>query len=146
MNVVFLDIDGVLNSSASLSDGVHIVPDKVIMLRRLCTQVKAKIVISSSWRIAHSLQEIRTVLRAAGLYGIEVIGVTPISGDGFRGKEIESWLANNDYVSQYVIIDDDSDFMEYQKPRFVQTNDATGLTYREIDIATDLFVKPDERG
>lgn len=52
----------------------------------------------------------------------ELIDVTPYLHLKIRGEEIQYWLDNNQ-VERYVIIDDDTDFLEEQKAFFVQTSD-----------------------
>ena len=44
--VLFLDIDGVLNTIASMAEGVELVPEKVIHIRDICEATQSKIVIS----------------------------------------------------------------------------------------------------
>jgi hypothetical protein len=60
----------------------------------------------------------------------EVIGITPnlTYGRGFsdhtpRGVEIQQWLDEHPDVTNYVILDDDSDMLEHQMKNFVVTFD-----------------------
>ena len=55
----------------------------------------------------------------------EVIDITTNNPkfDFHRGKEIDLYLSEHPKVSKYVIIDDDTDMMEYQMPFFVRTSD-----------------------
>ena len=136
MNIIFLDIDGVLNNNASIAMGIHMVPEKVIMLNELCKKVKASIVITSTWRKLYDLPTLKAILQETGLRTAKIIGITGRSKNGFRGGEVEAWVA--DYVKEkgkhpkYVIIDDDSDFFDYQKQRsFVQT---TMMHSKEFEI------------
>jgi hypothetical protein len=130
--VLFLDIDGVLNSSRSCYafDGFphgfdaknmakfdHVA---VALIRRLCEETGASICLSSSWRIIHSVHEC-----ANGL-GLPIFDRTP-SLNGTRGKEIAAWLADHQKVSKYAIVDDDSDMLPEQKRYFVKTNHYDGL-------------------
>lgn len=103
MNVIFLDIDGVLNSEAFLRalDVQHqqctdetlclcyqlenqIDAEAVARLNRLITGAGAKIVISSSWRLLLDPPELQRVLKGHGLCG-EIIGETP---DGPNDPEL----------------------------------------------------------
>lgn len=132
MRVVFLDIDGVLNNIASAAEGVDIIPEKVILVRQLCKATDAHIVISSTWRIIHSLEFLREMLYRTGLkcgskYG-QVIDVTPDSTKGHRGTEIQQWLDEHPEVTDFVILDDDSDMLDHQLPFFIKTNFECGLT------------------
>lgn len=93
MKVIFLDIDGVLNTATTLPlkenlirlDGIVVgfnVLDKnaITQLNRVTDETEAKIVISSSWRIGCSTPEkfavLKKYLREQGVTG-EVIGRTP---------------------------------------------------------------------
>ena len=44
-----------------------------------------------------------------------------------RGLEILSWLENNPHVKNYVILDDDSDMLYWQRKNFVKTNTEFGI-------------------
>jgi hypothetical protein len=131
--VLFLDIDGVLNSRRTVVafkgyphgfDGYD--RDRfdwvaVALISRLCEETGASIVLSSSWRIIHSVQEC-----ANGL-DLPIFDRTP-SLDGIRGMEINAWLAEHPEVTDYAIVDDNSDMLESQKSRFVQTDELVGLS------------------
>ena len=140
MNLIFLDIDGVLNTAASLAEGIHICPDKVILIRNLCIELDCQVVISSSWRVIHTLTEIKELMYRTGFSCIHrIIDGTPITRRhdldfiGFdRGYEVEKWLCSKAEGYNYVIIDDIDEFLPYQKSRFVKTNEHTGITSDDI--------------
>ena len=74
MEVIFLDIDGVLNCKATVNprDFPYIVDKKLLgRLRRLLERSKAKVVLSSTWRYD------RAGLFAAKYWGVPFIDVTP---------------------------------------------------------------------
>ena len=141
MKIVFLDIDGVLNNVASAAEGVDIIPEKVILVRRLCEITGAEIVISSSWRIMYDLAHIRDVLYHTGLKQVQVIDETPRlnSIGSTRGHEIQKWLDEHPEVTEYVIFDDDSDMLPDQKLNFIKTENFVGLTYKEFDEALSIL-------
>jgi len=146
MNIIFLDIDGVLNSklwydsklckSFGTSVKRYFDPNCIQLLNDLIDKSSAKIVISSSWRILRTLQELQDIFISVGFEGT-IIGRTPISysydinNSISRGLEIQEWL--NDFkikiqVSiKYAIIDDEDGFLENQKIYFFQTSPITGL-------------------
>lgn len=138
MNIIFLDIDGVLNCQLFYTqrDNKHnqICSERVGWLNELCEKHNISVVISSTWR--HSgLEYCRKELKKAGAT-FDIIDVTPSSDHGFRGLEIKSWIEANakllgkpyyDYKT-YVIIDDDSDMLLWQKEHFFQTDTYSGLT------------------
>lgn len=131
MKIIFLDIDGVLNHHASLAEGIHLVNSKCALLRHVCKVTDAKIVVSSTWRLG--MVDINAfnqmVWRCGGPYRA-IIAYTPhiATAGSMRGQEIEEWLLHNDNIHNYVIVDDDSDMLDYQKRYFVQTDMRTGLT------------------
>lgn len=148
--LLFLDIDGVLNNDASLAEGIHLINDKLVMLRVFCEEVDCEIVISSTWRILHSLQEMKEILYRAGFCcRTRIIDVTPrtrqsdpdfLKKGWARGYEIEKWLQEQNEDYNYVILDDTSDMLDYQKSRFVHVDGAIGLTTRNINEMREIFL------
>lgn len=149
MKVLFLDIDGVLNSEdwalAKYKAGVtgalqkEFDTDAVKRLNTIVEKTGAKIVISSSWRIAHSLEYIFNMMKKFGFVG-EVIDRTP-SVRGFkyaRGFQIQEWLDEHPEVTHFAILDDDSD-MEHLKPKLVQTSWSKGLLDEHIEKVAEHF-------
>jgi hypothetical protein len=140
MKVIFLDIDGVLNSSETMKEGVYLDNKKVLLLNEVITETDAKVVISSSWRIGQTVKEIKTFLKLAGLRRHpNIIGFTPNLKTGFRGDEVESWLQKHKEVTQYVIVDDGSDFLDHQKDYLVQTEWDVGLNWFFADQMRDIL-------
>lgn len=131
MKILFLDIDGVLNSRETLKCGTRsgsimgIDPYMRILLDRIVQATDAKVVISSSWRLVPKwLQEIRDV-------GIEFISRTPYLESKKRGEEIQQWLDEHPEVENYAILDDDSDMLPGQ--HFFKTSFEVGLTQEIAD-------------
>jgi len=156
MRIIFLDIDGVLNSAAFAHEhtehwerlaGSAVDPVACQRLNRLIAATNVKVVISSSWRILLSIVEIERILRAGGC-DFEIIGVTPRLGTR-RGNEIQRWLnecekSGNWRVESFVIFDDDAD-MEHLLPRLVQTDWDFGLQDVHVDRAIAIL-KPKVSG
>lgn len=120
MNIIFLDIDGVLNLYCESRDeyGCTFHQQFVNNLKTIIDQTNAKIVISSTWR--HSGFEImQEMWKYRNLPG-EVISITPYLQNKKRGEEIKKWLDSNT-IENYVIIDDDIDFLNSQLNYFVRT-------------------------
>ena len=132
--IIFLDIDGVLNSQNTfrdnheyrkffvkyMNDGVNdkiiykmldIDLDKVFMIRDICNLTGAKVVISSTWRRSRYYPLIEERLTSLG---IPIVGVTPFISNN-RGDEIRKYLEDNK-VDNFVILDDDifRDFNELE--------------------------------
>lgn len=120
MNIIFLDIDGVMNmygasSRTFMKDyGQHIEPHLVNRLNYICENVKdLKIVISSAWK--NDMEDLQKQLEEQGFkYWQLIIGKTihPIKlaynglGYQFRGEQIKEWLDRNK-VTKYLVIDDE---------------------------------------
>lgn len=142
--VIFLDIDGVLVTHRwwSLRHSVSSIIEKgefdpVVQSdfeNWLLKHPDVNIVLSSSWRLLDN-NPYSIPFGWASRIGKEspfivsrIIGITPIL-DKPRGEEIKAWMNNHGSdLTHYVIIDDDSDMLEDQKPNFVKTGFAYGLT------------------
>jgi hypothetical protein len=158
MKVIFLDIDGVLNSQVWMmtqpptTNFLRAVdPSAVKLLYDLISRSGAVIVVSSTWRILNSLSNIRSILIEAGYPSpCPIIGKTPrLAGtvtrpfDGHkigdrlvRGHEIQNWLEKQPAgsVESFVILDDDSD-MAHLMPKLVNTSFETGLQPEHVERA-----------
>ena len=62
MKVIFLDIDGVLNSDASLMVDDRVEGDLILNLKYIVDKTDAKIILSSSWRLYFKLLKINLKL------------------------------------------------------------------------------------
>lgn len=131
MKIIFLDIDGVLNSHGWVHQhGDHtwlsmLDPDRIELLNQITKRTGAKLVISSSWRIFHGHTPLALLLQQAGVEG-EVYDVTP-TGHGLRGREIQAWLDAQPEQPEAIVILDDCKDMGHLMDRLVQTNGAKGL-------------------
>lgn len=145
--IIFLDIDGVLNSQSYYEsdrykeketdnrfdyDLEEIDERAVSYLSDLIKETNADIVVSSTWRNRYSVEEFQKLLEAKGLVG-KVIGKTPRCGeDCIRGNEILKWMKTNikDYsdFNCYVILDDDSDMLYWQRNNLIVVDGSVGLT------------------
>ena len=160
--VIFLDVDGVLNSHdyvANRRDYVEeggrigIDPQAVTRLNRLVYETSAEVVISSTWRMNHTRAEMAALLEAKGFVGV-VRGMTPehvertkgaLYTADRRGNEIHAWLhAAPQYgidVEAFVILDDDSD-MAHLADRHIKTSFDHGLTEADVERAIVLMRTP----
>ena len=153
MKIIFLDIDGVLNSAdffkkkheeTGLTQGgarvESIDPDALRLLERILEETDARIVVSSSWRIGRETVEIKKILRLAGFrHWDKIIDRTPSAGSlsEQRGEEIGMWLDEyNEDVETFIILDDGSD-MGALLDHLVKTNWEYGLSEYEVKIAIE---------
>lgn len=124
MKVLFLDVDGVLNSATWFASQppmavTEVDATAVRRIQRIVAQTGAKVVLSSSWR--HQ-PELVAQLRAAG---VPIDDMTPRSEN--RGDEIRAWLLGHPEVTTFAILDDDADAGDYAPERFVRTYWRTGM-------------------
>lgn len=136
-NIIFLDIDGVLNMFGASSRtfmkpyGQHIEPHLTQRLNYICENINnLGIVISSSWR--SDMDDLQKQLEEQGFkYWNKVIGKTPkpyrehldydkpakiLLSD--RGEQINNWLeCHNDFTGKYLVIDDEICDIEPYIPR-----------------------------
>ena len=147
MRVIFLDIDGVLNSSRTAVAFQKewqrkFDPVAVQMLYRVALNAGAQLVISSTWRlfddwrslITGSLVEAGWPLDSAiTLYSRTTTDSfnTPYGMERSRGDEIAEWLNKHPDVIDYIILDDDNDMLDSQLSRFIQCDSNVGFGWEQ---------------
>ena len=150
MRLLFLDIDGVLNSSRFFAEvkpnppfGLQAIdPQAVERLNRIFDATLANVVVSSSWRLYMDPLILTWTLQQAGVKG-RIVGFTP-SEHTSRGKEIDAWLTEyaqsptEGAIDAFVILDDDGD-IEPHLNRFVRTDWNEGLTDEHVARAIALL-------
>ncbi len=119
MKVLFLDIDGVLNSKEydaerDFDNRQNIDKTRLVLVKELVDKTHAKIVLSSSWRIHWDKDERKCdetgieLNEIFGEYGLKIFDKTPTLNRFDRADEIQAWLsAYGDRVESFVIIDDE---------------------------------------
>jgi len=161
--ILFLDIDGVLNTGWWYTQldrnppkdkyGYAFDPRSVANLKKILDETGAEIVVSSSWK-SFGLSELEKMWQNRELPG-KLIGVTPNSVSDemlfsadldhikifpIRGMEIKEWLDKHVIeVSRYVIIDDMDNFLPEQKSHFVLTDPEVGITDEDADKAIKIL-------
>lgn len=165
MKIIFLDIDGVLNSETSCkergkihyNDNPH--PMHIKWLNYIVEKTNAYVVISSTWRRSTSSGMIGRLLFAYGFKG-KVIDKTPCF-ESYRGTEIKAWIlehldkekkyADSNWhiykgdIESFVILDDDSD-MGSLMPHLVQTHERKGLLKKHAIEAIKVLNKKWDKG
>lgn len=151
---IFLDFDGVVTT---LKSNWTLDKKKMEMVKRICDETGAKIVISSSWRrytLADTIEAITTHQIERGhepfLMPEYIVGVTArMYSFKFglreehhhvcRGVEIDRWLWEHPEVVNYVILDDDSDMLLSQKKNFIKTHPYRGISKRDVEKAIKIL-------
>ncbi|HEU4408280.1 MAG TPA: HAD domain-containing protein [Polyangiaceae bacterium] len=155
--VLFVDFDGVLVHDNYVSESAGLVwseldmdPAAVARLDELCWRAGAAVVISSSWRRNHGLDDLRGMLARRGFRGA-VVGVTPSlrpDAEGqrlARGHEIQAWLDEHPEVRDFVILDGDDD-LAHLGPFHVRTSTELGLLAEHVEAALAAFAAGACRG
>lgn len=173
--LLFLDIDGVVNTvkifkqklrdSMYPKDGYwfdlgyphtkHVSNiQALVWVEKLCKEYDLEIVISSSWAIGHTLDEIKECLYNSGLdKNISIIGMCE-HNVYLRGQAIESFFYDKDYNVEdcvIVVLDDDSDMcgIKHNFDKYlVQTNTYVGFCITDYEKACNLIeeqIKDEER-
>lgn len=164
MNIIFLDVDGVLNSKAyfetvkeknlmyaALDEG------KIPLLKRIVKDNKAAIVLSSTWKTLNNPKEPEAykmwsyLLSTLAKYDIEIISTTPNLAKK-RPEEIKAWL--DDWTGEkikWISIEDDYSEKDYaacgigghliQTVFFTDKVSEGGLQEKHVGIARQLFLK-----
>ena len=152
MKVLFLDIDGVLNSTAYRTEkllndrdySVLIEPQKVANLRKIVDVTGAQIVLSSSWNKFWDYDPVdnagKRINNALTAYGLRIMDKTPWSRDSSRGEQIDAWLRANNHVEQYVILDDNDYCWNCRhRAHWVKTDSAIGLDEAAVAKAINVL-------
>jgi hypothetical protein len=135
MNVIFTDIDGVFNTInrnqwSSLS---------VALYDDLCQEFNLKPVITSTWRVKHSIKELERIFQHYGIF-TDIYDFTPIINSEGRGGEIENWLKENQ-CDNYLILDDNiRDIESYGLKNIVKCRSWIGFTKEEYDICRNILL------
>lgn len=140
IKVIFLDVDGVLNSkqdgnSLQLRTDLHLQ-----LLREIVSATGAKIVLSSSWRAGFAKAR-NTLSNRLRKYGLEIMDSTPVlPGLTCRGDEKRQWLNDSGQsVERFVILDDDDDMAEFTDTNLVQTDPDIGLQEKDAVKSIELL-------
>lgn len=99
MNVIFTDIDGVLQINNPKKWNKKCCK----LYSDICNELDLKAVITSTWRVQYKLRELQEIFYSQGI-DVEIVGTTDVLGIE-RGEEIAMWLSDN-MISNYVVIDD----------------------------------------
>lgn len=168
MKVIFLDMDGVVNTANkdrySLAfkltydyDGYKDIFKfdpriliNFIKLLRFCKKNEIGICITSTWRIGTSIEGwnefiYRHLSKSLDMKEDDkiVIGLTNREHNGIRGLQIMDWLNSTKGVSDYLIVDDEiSDIKDYfPSENILKTHSQSGLTEEKLKRIFSFFIR-----
>ena len=151
MKVIFLDIDGVVNcmyTKQRLRGIIFVDPRKIQLVKGIVDATGALIVLTSTWRSgwydidnhvnSQNATDFISLRDEFNKVGLDFFDKTERSNDGYRGKEISMWLENHPEVTNYVIIDDDTDIKPHGL-KFIQTSWQKGICQKHVIKAIKIL-------
>ncbi len=161
-NVIFLDIDGVLNSNfwnenneREISNGILVDKEKVKLLGALVKSTESKLILHSGWRFWFDADlkplrvEAEKFLELLSSEGLSLDGVTPdLTTEEIRetkkfslvkANEILLWLSKHDNVQNWVVLDDLDLHNEVIEKSQIKTDPTLGLTSEDIKKAEEML-------
>lgn len=170
MRVIFLDIDGVVNTlqiykeppahipkeQLKLVEGYYVdicSPSQkrvsnlqaVTILDKICHEFNLKIVISSTWRLGHYSETIEALRKAGLSEDIEILGATPNSPTHFRGEEIKTYLDMHKEIDDYIIFDDDDYDLYLLKDHLFKIDTFVGITFKTYIEVSAYFEEKNQK-
>lgn len=149
MKIIFLDIDGVLNSEKYLrlfgGYGVGIDDSRLEFIKEIVDATGALIVLSTSWREHWDNDDVgcdnigKEINKIFSSKGLKIYDKTP-SLNCRREVEIEQWLFEHPETENFVVIDDMFLESEKIKGHFVKTNNyKIGIEKENAVLAIDIL-------
>ena len=157
MNVIFLDIDGVLNSrkydsERNWNENTDIDETRLPLVKEIADRGGAVIVLSSTWRThwhknpAFCDEDGAYINDTFSKYGLEIYSKTPDLGrSALRKDEVKKWLETyGKNVRNFVILDDYGFGWGELSDYFVKTNPVRGLGLEEehVQKAVKILLAP----
>lgn len=130
MNIVFLDIDGVLNQLQRNYIDINCVKH----LHEIIKLINGKVVLISSWRkgysnLGKSSPQIEELKQIFNKFGIEIVGRTKDLNN--RADEIRDYIKSHE-VNKWIILDDDKEEYDKTTDNLYLVNCKTGLTTKDV--------------
>lgn len=141
--VIFLDIDGVMNSvTTPFGDrrrlSTFLDPSNVAVLNQIVRATGAVVVVTSTWRLTMSIEQLRGHFEDAGCVA-EIVDVTPDLDAYRRDREVRAWLAaQREPPRRWVILDDDPE-LDASPDTLVRIDQLVGLSARELPRVLELL-------
>lgn len=160
--VIFLDIDGVLNSNfwndqpqSEISDGTYIDEEKIKLLASLVKTRNTQIILHSGWRFWFDskfkplCKESEKLMELLNKNGLQIDGFTPdLTTEEIRktkmfslikADEILSWLDVHKNITEWVVLDDLDLHNTLIEQHQVKPDPAVGLTFENIRQAEEIL-------
>lgn len=156
MNIIFLDVDGVLNcdkTKETICNYTGIDDELVERLARIVTETASQLVLVSSWKELWDEKQPNCELHPMAVYlikklrkqGLHLADRTVDNPTGaYRGKGIRSWLRHvpSAKIDNWIVLDDEV-FVDYEEnnilDHLVLTSSVTGLTDEDVSKAIEML-------
>lgn len=138
MDILFLDIDGVLNSTY-YNDKLEIFKfyeiKKINLVKKIVEETNCKIVLTSL-RLNFQLyeNEITDIFKNEGVLVYDILQV-PFTN---KVEGINNWLNKHKFINQYVVLDDTNYKQEFHN-HFIKVSSYYGLTKNKAKTIIDYF-------
>lgn len=144
MKVIFLDVDGVLNSDEYFQrpeykekTGIETEVDalKVALLKQAVQETGAHVVLTASMR---RLNIGKGLIKLLNSFGIFPDSTPHINHE--RGLEIDAWIKEHPDVEDYVILDDEiyKSFSEKHMEKLIKISNGNGMNFGEGLLPKDV--------
>lgn len=150
IKVIFLDIDGVLNHELLVKSRAgkrhQLCRNSIKYLNTLIKNTNAKVVVTSTWRKSRTINELQKALDDYGFEGVVIDKTDVLGSHTVRGNEILKWIKDHEKLvgpyykySNYIILDDDSDMLYWQRNNFICVDGYCGLSPKDIWLAEKIL-------
>lgn len=154
--LIFLDVDGVLNTTNSRITKYEIRTENIKALGVLKDRLKkqgfsVKIVLSSTWRIGYDAdfdkcsKQIKHLISKLVDFDMKIYDKTPVYKEQSRDVEIRRYIRGYQLKNEkfsYIILDDDSSVFDKETLKtmtFYKVNEHTGLTLTDVEKIAKIF-------
>lgn len=167
-NVLFLDIDGVLNSTlwdqthqTEIKNSILIDQEKVRLFASLIRRTDAQVILHSGWRFWYDdgmrplRKETEVLSDMLTQEGISLLGKTPdLTTEEIRATkmfskikadEILLWLDTQETAVNWIVLEDRDLHNATVSARQIKTDTTTGLTADDVEAAVRLFRQANDR-
>lgn len=141
MKIIFLDIDGVLTTATWHRFHKFNPVCSKLLENVLVSSGEWQLVISSTWRYEGlgENSKLEKELKETNLFKwLHPDWRTPRLNKK-RGYEIQDWIDKHSEISDYLILDDDSDMLEHQMASLIHTDCYDGMLFRHWERLMNLM-------
>lgn len=159
-NIIFLDIDGVLNnynadpalrSKSRCGNFTGIDKDKTLRLAKIVNETNAYLILVSTWKTGwvsyeyeyndfYHIKYLKNHLWKKGK--LKIIDITKEQDTSMRGHGIKKYLSGLLNVKNWIVLDDEI-FPDYEElnilPHLIKIDGNIGLTDKDVDAAIKIL-------